>query len=105
MTFARLLSMRVVAKRMERPYRTALRQLLALHALDRERGEPLEWLVCLGSRARGRALRVNLTALQRLHPELFEQRYVTREEVDEHEARIASLERKVEALSAKGKVA
>ena len=95
---ARLYSIAQVARLMGRPRRTAFRQLLAVHALDRERGAELDWLVSDGPRRRGSALRVNLTALRRLHPEFFEQRYVTRDEMDAHEERITSLERKVERL-------
>lgn len=102
-TFARTITIAQAARLMGRPYRTVFRQLLALHHQDRERGEAMPWLerqpaTAGAHKGRGMAWRLNLSALRALHPELFEQRYVTRNEHDELEERVSSVERKLERL-------
>jgi hypothetical protein len=78
-----------LAKKSDRPYRTLLRQLLRLLALDVERGERA-WMFRLVA---GGHWAVNESELRRLHPELFERRYVTREEHEDHEKRLSDLEK------------
>lgn len=85
---AKLRKISYLARKSGRPYRTLFRQIMALHALDRERGEP-PWMFRLSD---GGHWVVNETELRRLHPELYERRYVTREEHEELGRRVADLE-------------
>jgi hypothetical protein len=86
---ARLLTIAAVAKMAGRQKRTMARNLLAMHAHDRETDGDSSWLVRLGNR-----WMVNMSRLQAAHPALFEAKYVTRDDHDDIVERLAKVESK-----------
>lgn len=73
------------------------RLLLRLHAQDVEQHGQCDWLIRTKA---GAKLRVNVSRLEKAHPALFRTRYVSREEIEDLEDRVLTLEKKVERSTA-----
>ncbi len=86
---AKLRKVSYLAKKADRPYRSLLRQLLAVLKQDTDRGERA-WMFKI---VVGGHWAVNESELRRLHPEIFERRYVSREEYDDLETRVSTVEK------------
>ena len=84
----RLRSIAEIARMVDRPRRTMLRQLMNLHRVTRANGGR-EWL--FRAKVQGKWL-INLSILWSEHPALFERRYPKREEFEELRARVETLE-------------
>lgn len=87
------------AKMMKLTKRSAHRRLEAIWERDVQAGTA-NWRFRLGTHATGPIL-INLDALRKLHPELFEQRYVSRQEFRLSVERLTKVESSYRTVSAR----